>query len=349
MKTPAPTTGSSTLPGPAPVGSGAPTGPAGKATQTEQYSAGLLGRLGAEGFGSFIVVLLGLGLPLFILPQLSPLSSALATGLTISAVMLAFAYVSGGHFNPAVTVGHLVAGRIRLADAAGYVVAQVVGSVLAAVALFGILRTVPSIQDTRAAFDTVTAGYGEHAVSQMSWEGVLLVEVLGSAILVAVFLAATARDNRHRLLAPLAVGFTMAALLQLGQATGNAPFNPARATASSLFGSSWAVAELWVFWAAPVVGAVVAGLISRLIAGSYGASAAARDALRETDDADALEAFDAGDEPAEGTVAEDSQDTVTDRGAGKRAPTSGPDASSPAVPAASATDDARDFFDGKNR
>ena len=129
--------------------------------------------------------------------------------------------------------------------------------------LFAILRTVPNIADTRTAFDTVAAGFGENSIIQVPLAGVLLIEVLGAALLVAVFLGTTSARNPSRLAAPFAVGLTMAVLLQLGQAPGNTPFNPARATASALFASPDALGQLWLFWVAPLVGAALAGLVFR--------------------------------------------------------------------------------------
>jgi aquaporin Z len=93
--------------------------------------------------------------------------------------------------------------------------------------------------------------------------GVLLVEVLGTALLVAVFLGTTASRNPAKAAAPFAVGLTAAMLLQLGQAIGNVPFNPARATASAIFSGPDALGQLWLFWVAPVVGAAIAGLVFR--------------------------------------------------------------------------------------
>ena len=239
---------------------------------------GLVARLSAEAFGTLIVVVAGLGVPLFTIPQSNPLPGALAAGLALTAAMLAVGYLSGGHFNPAVTVGNVIAGRIRLADAAAYLGAQLVGAVLGAVALFGVLRTVPTIDDSQAAFATVTAGFGEHSIIQVPMAGVLLVEVLGTALLVAVFLATTAGRNPARAAAPFAVGLTTAMLLQLGQAIGNVPFNPARATASAIFSGPDALGQLWLFWVAPVVGAAIAGLVFRGFAQSTGQTAPGSDA-----------------------------------------------------------------------
>ena len=151
----------------------------------------------------------------------------------------------------------------RLADAAAYIGAQLVGAALGAAALFGVLCTVPTITDSQGAFATVAAGFGEHSIIQVPMAGVLLMEVLGTALLVAVFLATTASRNPARAAAPFAVGLTTAVLLQFGQALGNVPFNPARATASAIFSGPNALGQLWLFWVAPLVGAAIAALVFR--------------------------------------------------------------------------------------
>lgn len=300
------------------------------ASSSAEVRHGLVSRLSAEAFGSLFIVVAGLGVPLFSIPQSSPLPAALAAGLAVTAAMLAFGYVSGGHFNPAVTVGHAVAGRIRLGDAGAYIGAQLVGGLLGALALFGILRTLPGIQDTRTAFDTVTAGFGEHSTIQAPLAGVLLLEVLGAAILVAIFLGTTARNNINKTGAAVAVGLAFAVLLQLGLSVGNAPFNPARATASAVFSSSWSVEQLWLFWLAPLAGAVIAGLVFRgfaepvAAAGSAANDKAADDVADVEDDVDS----DVVEAPA---AAPATADTAT------KADTAGPDSG----------DEAQDFFDGK--
>ena len=272
-----------------------PRGP--EASRSAASRPGLLPRVGAEAFGTLFIVVAGLGVPLFTIPDSSPLPAALAAGLAVTAAMLAFAHVSGGHFNPAITAGHLLAGRIRAGAAAAYMGAQLVGGLVGALALYGILRTLPGIADSRTAFDTVTAGFGEHSIIQAPLAAVLLLEMLGAAIIAAVFLGSSgredasdwrnsrgnggqdggsARDGASRS-AAVAVGLTFAVLLQLGQSVGNLPFNPARAVSSALFSSAWAVEQLWVFLAAPLVGAAIAGLVFR----SFGtADAVARPAVQ---------------------------------------------------------------------
>jgi aquaporin Z len=306
---------------------------------------GLVSRLSAEAFGSLFIVVAGLGVPLFSIPQSSPLPAALAAGLAVTAAMLAFGYVSGGHFNPAVTVGHAVAGRIRLGDAAAYIAAQLVGALLGALALFGILRTLPGIQDSRTAFDTVTAGFGEHSIIQAPMAAVLLLEVLGAAILVAVFLGTTARNNLNKTAAAVAVGLAFAVLLQLGLSVGNAPFNPARATASALFSSSWSLGQLWLFWVAPLAGAAIAGLVFRGFAepvAAVTASAADGSALDDSDDD--VEDFDDEDDDV------DVDADVADEAAAVPAKAAAPSKPAPAHATADqphSRDEAQDFFDGK--
>ncbi|MDZ4091570.1 MAG: aquaporin [Arthrobacter sp.] len=307
----------------------APVSPDRPAATSEPVRPGLLGRVSAEAFGTFFVVVAGLGVPLFTIPQSNPLSAPLAAGLAVAAAMLAFGYVSGGHFNPAVTAGHAIAGRLRFADAAAYVGAQLVGALLGGVTLFAILRTVPNIADTRTAFDTVAAGFGENSIIQVPLAGVLLIEVLGAALLVAVFLGATSARNPSRLAAPFAVGLTMAVLLQLGQAPGNTPFNPARATASALFSSPDALGQLWLFWVAPLAGAALAGLVFRGFALSTPAAVPVPAAADEVD--------------------EDTRETLLAE--------SGAVAPSPAAPRGTAApagrtaneDEARDFFDKRGK
>lgn len=312
------------------------------------FRPGLLSRLAAEAFGALFLVVAGLGVPLFTLPQSNPLPAALAAGLAVTAAMLAFAYVSGGHFNPAITLGNLVAGRIRAGHAAAYVCAQLVGAAAGVLALFGVLRTIPNIPDTRAAFDTVTAGFGEHSVIQASMAGVLLAEVLGAALLVAVFLGTTARRNIHTAAAPFAVGLATAVLLQFGQAIGNAPFNPARATASALFSNSWSLGQLWLFWVAPLVGAAIAGLVFRGFSDATGGTPATGTAAGAPgSDEDLAQDFD---DVADSDDAADSGDAAdSDKGVARRAEAAGsekPATDKPVSGPAPAGDDVRDFFDG---
>ncbi|MFK4638712.1 MIP/aquaporin family protein [Paenarthrobacter histidinolovorans] len=288
---------------------------------------GLLARLSAEALGSLFIVLVAVGVSILSNPAGAPLPAALTAGLTVTACMVAFGYVSGGHFNPAITLGNLIAGRIRAIAAVAYIAAQLIGSVLGAALVYVVVTTVPVLTDARVAFGTTAAGFDTHAPAQTQLAGVLLVEVVGSALLVAVFLGATAGRRALPSLAPFAVGLATAVLLQFGQVLGNLPFNPARATAQAVFSPSWAVEGLWIFWVAPLMGAALAGLAFR---GFQGLSLPAGTAAEDHAGSDAInDDFDAGTGTAEETV---------DAGA---------ETTPKPLPAKPANDDARDFFDGK--
>ncbi|MFF2029634.1 MIP/aquaporin family protein [Arthrobacter sp. NPDC058192] len=305
----------------------------------------LAARLSAEAFGTLIIVVAGLGVPLFTIPQSNPLPAALAAGLALTAAMLAVGYVSGGHFNPAVTVGNVIAGRIKPGPAAAYIGAQLVGAALGAAALFGVLSTVPTIADSQGAFATVAAGFGEHSIIQVPMAGVLLMEVLGTALLVAVFLATTASRNPARAAAPFAVGLTTAVLLQFGQALGNVPFNPARATASAIFSGPNALGQLWLFWVAPLVGAAIAALVFRGFGQSSAAVVASTDRLLADDESDDDESDDAG-PVAAGPVAESNAKFAAMSDDAKSKAGAASVSRAGAAPVSSAGgDEARSFFD----
>ncbi|MGF4042676.1 MIP/aquaporin family protein [Paenarthrobacter nitroguajacolicus] len=300
---------------------------------TPEHQPGLLARLSAEALGSMFVVVAAVGVGIFSNPGGAPLPVALATGLAVTAAMLAFGYVSGGHFNPVITLGNLIAGRIRAVAALAYVAAQIIGSVVGAALIYFVVTTVPVLTDARAAFDVVAPGFGEHASAQTQMAGVLLVEVLGSALIVAVFLGATAGRRALPAMAPFAVGLAMAVLLQLGQVLGNLPFNPARATAQAFFSSPWAIEGLWLFWVAPLMGAALAGLAFRGFQGLSQATVAVTDDVQGGSDG-VNDSFDANDEPVEDVQVNEAPEK-SDEDASRR------------VPAAPVSDDARDFFDGK--
>ncbi|WP_115789347.1 MIP/aquaporin family protein [Arthrobacter silvisoli] len=315
----------------------------------------LLTRAAAEALGTLFVVLIALGAPLFALPQSNPLPAPLAGGLAVTAAMFAFGAFSGGQFNPAITVGAVIAGRTRFAEGLAYLAAQVIGGILGAFLLFAVIGNIPTIPDSRAAFDTVASGFGEHSVIQTYLAGALLLEVVGAAVLMAVYLGAMSRDDAGSrdtgerkgaaLAAPLAVGLTVAVLLQLGQAVGNLAFNPARATAAALFSSGWAAGGLWLFWVASLFGAAIAGLVFRGFA-LFSAPAETEGGL-EADAASAAEGLESDEGAGSGGVDQldggNQPDGVNqpDRGTGA----AGAAQAAPAAPAE--RDEARDFFDGK--
>lgn len=227
-----------------------------------EQSPGLIARLGAEALGTMFLVLVAAGTKIFSTQQGGP-ATALATGLAVAAAMIAFGYVSGGHFNPAITLGNLIAGRLRAVAALAYVIAQVLGAVVGAALVYFVVLASPVLSDSHAAMGTAAAGFGEHSAAQTQMAGVLLLEVIGTALLVGVFLGATAGRRALPVVAPFAVGLATAVLLQFGEVLGNLPFNPARATGQAFFSPSWALDGLWLFWVAPLLGAALAGFVFR--------------------------------------------------------------------------------------
>ena len=254
----------------------------------------LLARLGAEAVGSFLLVLVGLGVALYApLTGAGALGSALGIGLAVIGGTIAFGHISGGHFNPAVTIGAAISGRSPWREVLPYWLAQLVGAALAAAALF---LTIPSAlpalvsegaeASTRSFFGATANGFGAQSPLATLTSGsasfdlvpALLIEILGTALLVGVVLGATNRRTKLTL-APFAIGLTYTAVVLLASPITNGGLNPARSTAAALFSESSALSQLWLFWVAPLVGAALAALAYRAFA-----AAPVEDNLLEDDD-----------------------------------------------------------------
>jgi len=256
----------------------------------------LVARLGAEAFGTFALVLVGVGIALY--SSFSgvggTLAVALGFGIAVLAGIIAVGHVSGGHFNPAVTLGAAIGGRTAWRDVLPYWLAQLVGGILAAAILFiTIPAKLPALLDTsgsataKSFFSGVSNGYGAHSpLSKLSSGQVefslviaLLVEIVVTAVFVGVILGATDRRSANKQ-APFAIGLSLAVLILVALPVTNASLNPARSSATAIFSESWALSQLWLFWVAPLVGAALAGLVYRAFA-----SEPAEDNLLEEDDA----------------------------------------------------------------
>jgi aquaporin Z len=242
----------------------------------------LLARLGAEAFGTFLLVLVGLGVALYSAFSNTGggLGVALGFGIAALAGIIAVGRVSGGHFNPAVTFGACLAGRTPFKDLLPYWLAQVVGGTLAAAVLFlTVPTTLPGLvsqgaqTSTRTFFSSVANGYGDHSPLATLSAGqaefglvvALLVEVVATAVFVGVILGATdRRANKQHV--PFAVGLALAVLLLVAMPVTNGSLNPARSLAAAIFSDSWARDQVWLFWAAPLLGAAIAALVYRAFA-----------------------------------------------------------------------------------
>lgn len=250
---------------------------------------GLGSRLAAEAFGTLFLVIAGLGTALYAnIAGLGggPLATALAFGFALLAGAVAVGYVSGGHFNPAVTLGAAIAGRTSWKDVLPYWLAQLVGGVAASAVLYVTLSSFPTLaENAREFFSSVANGYGTHSPigAQVQGEGftllgALLIEVVITAIFVGVILGSTDRRSTNSL-APAAIGVAFVVGLLVTIPMTNGGLNPARSTAAAVFSESWALGQLWLFWVAPLLGAALAGLLYR----AFGAEPVQDDLLGEDD------------------------------------------------------------------
>lgn len=185
---------------------------------------------------------------------------SLAFGLTVLTGAYAFGPISGGHFNPAVSVGLALGGRFRAADLPGYVIAQVLGAVAAAALLYLIATGKPGAEIGGFA----TNGYGEHSPGGYDLMAALLTEVALTAVFLLVILGATSRHATPGF-AGLAIGLCLTLIHLIAIPVTNTSVNPARSTGPALFGPSIALHQLWLFWLAPLVGAAIGALMWRAL------------------------------------------------------------------------------------
>ena len=220
----------------------------------------------AEAFGTFLLVLGVISTALFAAnfpyaDATNPLGVgfvgvSLAVGLTVVAGAYAFGPISGGHFNPAVSLGAAASGRFAWSDVLPYIGAQVVGGALATTILLGIRAGAPG--DVFASFTATSNGYGDHSPAGFGLASVLLAEVVGTAVFLYIILGVTDRRAPSGF-APIAIGLTLAALHLVLIPVSNASLNPARSIATAIFGGGTALEQLWAFIVAPIVGALIAG------------------------------------------------------------------------------------------
>ncbi len=189
---------------------------------------------------------------------------AFAFGLTVLTMAYAIGHISGCHLNPAVTLGLWAGGRFPAGDIVPYVVAQLVGAVLGSAVLYVIASGAPGF-DLSGGF--AANGYGEHSPGGYSLTAALVAEVVLTFVFLTIILNAT--DPRAPAgFAPLAIGLGLTLINLISIPVTNTSVNPARSTAPALFVGGWALAQLWLFWVAPIVGALLAGPVYRWFARS---------------------------------------------------------------------------------
>lgn len=189
---------------------------------------------------------------------------SLAFGLTVLSGAYAFGHISGGHFNPAVSVGLCVGGRFCPKQLLPYIAAQVAGAVAGALVLY-------LIASGKAGFDLAggfaSNGYGEHSPGGYGLGSALIAEVVLTFMFLMIILGST--DSRAPTgFAPIAIGLGLTLIHLIGIPVDNLSVNPARSTGPALFVGGWALAQLWAFWVAPMLGAALAGVVYRWLGGS---------------------------------------------------------------------------------
>jgi aquaporin Z len=223
----------------------------------------MMRKLAAEFIGTAWLVLGGCGAAVLAaaFPQLGIgfVGVALAFGLTVLTMAFAIGHVSGCHLNPAVSVGLWAGGRFSAGDLPGYIIAQVAGGIAGA----GILYL---IANGHAGFDVhagfASNGYGEHSPGGYGMTAALVCEVVMTFGFLFVILGST-HSRAPSGFAPIAIGLCLTLIHLISIPVTNTSVNPARSTAPALFAGGWALDQLWLFWVAPILGAVLAGFVYR--------------------------------------------------------------------------------------
>lgn len=227
-----------------------------------------MNKLIAEFVGTFWLVFGGCGSAVLAaaFPELGIglLGVSLAFGLTVLTMAYAVGHISGGHFNPAVSLGLVIGGRFSASELPGYVIAQVLGAIAAAAVLYVIASGAPGF-DASAGF--ASNGFGEHSPGGYSMVAALVIEVVLTAGFLIVILGAT--DGRAPAgFAPIPIGFALCLIHLISIPVTNTSVNPARSTSQAIFQGSWALEQLWLFWVAPLIGAAIGAVIYKVMAGS---------------------------------------------------------------------------------
>ncbi|ASQ46727.1 aquaporin Z [Legionella clemsonensis] len=223
----------------------------------------LFKRLSAEFLGTFWLVFGGCGCAVLAatFPEVGVgfLGVAFAFGLTVLTMVYAFGHISGGHLNPAVSAGLWASGRFSFADTISYIIVQVLGGIVAAVILY-------FIASGKGGFDLgnfASNGYGEHSPGGYSMLACFIMELLMTFMFLIIILGVT--DIGAPLgFAPLTIGLALTLIHLISIPVTNTSVNPARSTGPALIVGDWAIAQLWMFWLAPLAGGILAGVVYRL-------------------------------------------------------------------------------------
>jgi aquaporin Z len=224
-----------------------------------------MNKYAAEFFGTFWLVLGGCGSAVLAaaFPDLGIglLGVSLAFGLTVLTMAFAIGHISGCHLNPAVSIGLWLGGRFPANQLLAYIVAQVLGGIVAG----GVLYLIAS---GKAGFDVsagfASNGYGEHSPGGYSLQAALITEVVMTMMFLVIILGAT-DERAPQGFAPIAIGLALTLIHLISIPVTNTSVNPARSTGVAVFVGDWAVAQLWLFWVAPILGAMIGAAVYRFI------------------------------------------------------------------------------------
>ncbi|CAK7021668.1 MAG: Aquaporin Z 2 [Desulfovibrio sp.] len=215
----------------------------------------------AEVFGTFWLVLGGCGAAVLAGQHIGFFGVALAFGLTVLTMAYAVGHISGGHFNPAVSVGLAVAGRFPVKNLVPYIAAQLAGAIAAALVLYLI---VTCSFGAEAIGGFAANGFGELSPGKFSMSSAFLCETVLTCFFLLVILGST--DSRAPAgFAPIAIGLCLTLIHLISIPVTNTSVNPARSVSQALFAGPQYIAQLWLFWAAPILGAVIAGVLHKTL------------------------------------------------------------------------------------
>jgi aquaporin Z len=215
-------------------------------------------RLAAELIGTFMLVSAVLG-GAVVSGNSAGFGVPFAGGLSVKVNIYAVGPISGGHFNPAVTIGFTAAQRFDAKDIVPYVLAQLAGGILAAIVFFVIL----SGKTGFAAGGYASNGFGAHSPGGYNVVSAFLAELILTAVFVLIIARVTRAKGGAGLMAPVAIGLALTVMHLISIPITNTSVNPARSTATALFAEGWALQQLWLFWVAPLAGGAIGGLLDR--------------------------------------------------------------------------------------
>ncbi len=220
-------------------------------------------KMTAEMLGTAWLVLGGCGSAVFAaaFPELGIglMGVSLAFGLSVLTAAYAVGHVSGGHFNPAVTLGLVAGGRFGFKEAVPYIVAQVVGAIIGAAIIYLIAT---GKEGFSLASGFAANGFGEHSPDGYSMQSAFIAEAVLTFFFLFIIFGST-HGKAPVGFAPIAIGLALTLIHLISIPITNTSVNPARSTSQALFEGTWSLDQLWLFWAAPIAGAVVAGLLNR--------------------------------------------------------------------------------------